>query len=464
MRVRDLFTIAGFLAAGVAIVAVPYFALVALGLVVIFVLYARQALWTSAIAALVLVPMGGIFSSSAAASYSTAVISQEIEEGDPLRRVAIILLLLIGLALLVNRPRELRRANLLIWIAIYGAIATASVLWSQDPELTLRHIVIAVAVSVFSMGVACVYYGRQAQGHIHLVRAICWTSTAACSLILALAIYRGQFHVFDIAWRLGSSGHENQTSQVAAVGFLAAVLTRARREIWQSRPELLLAIGIPALVLLLSKSRTTWLGLLVGIVVAELCSRRWTGKRLALLLVMAGALAAMVSTSSFQQLWQRGESEREMATGSGRIELWERVWPDVQKHLWLGYGFGAFWSPRTVSAEAEVVAGQGGAASAQNGHLDMVAQLGLVGLVVVLVLLAISSRNAWRLMKYPEYHAIGLTLLALNSAFLAINVSESFLEDIEYFPMIVVLTFSAFVSHRLSVLKSGTSSPSVMCV
>jgi exopolysaccharide production protein ExoQ len=450
MRAKDLFTIAGFLAVGVAIVAVPYLTLAALGLVVVFALYARQDLWTSAVAALALVPMWAIFSSTPAEAYSTAEISQNIEAGDPIRRAAIILLLLIGLAFIVHRPRELRRVNLLIWMALYITVATVSVLWSQDHELTLRHSVIAVAVSVFSMGVACVYYGRQPLGHIHLVRVICWTSTAACALILALAIYQQQFHIFDMAWRLGSTGHENQISQVAAIGFLAAVLTRTRREIWPSRAGLLLAMGIPALVLLLTKSRTTWLGLLVGIFVAELWKRRQSGIRLAALLVMACALAAAVSTSPVQQLWKRGESEREMDTGSGRIELWQKLWPDVRKHLWLGYGFGAFWSPDTVSAEAKK--GQWAATSAHNAYLDMVAQLGLVGLVVVLVLIGISTRNALRLMKYPEYHEIGLTLLALNAAVLAINVGESFLEDIDCYPMIVVLTFSVFVSHRLSVL------------
>ena len=187
MRARDIFTIAGFLAAGVAMVAEPYLALAALGLVVAFALYTRKALWTSAIAVLVFVPMWAMFRSTPAESHSTAEISQ-IEAGDPLRQVAIILLLLIGLALLVHRPRELRRVNLLIWIAIYATMATASVLWSQDPELTLKRSVIAVAISVFSMGLACIYYGRQPQGHIHLVRAICWTSTAASSLILGLAI------------------------------------------------------------------------------------------------------------------------------------------------------------------------------------------------------------------------------------------------------------------------------------
>jgi exopolysaccharide production protein ExoQ len=133
------------------------------------------------------------------------------------------------------------------------------------------------------------------------------------------------------------------------------------------------------------------------------------------------------------------------------MDLWQRVWPDVRKHLWLGSGFGAFWSGRTVSAEANP--GQWAATSAHNGYLDMLGDLGLVGLGIILVLFAVSSRNALRLMKYREYQEIGLTLLALNSAVLTISFGESLIERIEYFPMIVVLIISVFVSHRLSVLQ-----------
>jgi O-antigen ligase len=448
MRVRDLLTLGGFVAAGVAMLAVPHFALAVLGLVVVLALYARNALWTSAIAALVMVPMWDIFSSKPAESESIAVISQTIEAGDPLRQIAITLLLLVGLAFMVHRPPELRRVNLLVWLAVYMTIAIASLLWSQDSGLTSRRLVVAVAISVFSLGAGCVYYGRQPQGHVHLVRVICWISAAASSLILVLAILRREFHVTDTAWRLGSGGHENQLCQVAAVGFLAAVITRTRKEIWPSKAELVLAMLIPALVVLLTKSRTTWLGLIVAIVAAELCRRRANAKKLAVLLVMGSLFGILASGSSFQQVWNRGESEQTRETASGRTELWERVWPDVNKRLWLGYGFGAFWSPRTVSMEAKEWA----ATSAHNGYLDMVAELGLVGLAAILILVAVSSRNAWRLMNYPEYHEIGLCLLGFNIMVLVINTAESFLHDIENYPMIAFLTFSIFVSHRLSVI------------
>lgn len=450
MRVRDLFTIAGFfLATGVAIVAVPYFALATLGLAVVLALYVRNALWTSAIAVLVLVPMHAIFSSSPAESYSTAVISQAIEAGDPLRQVAIILLLLIGLAFLVHRPRELPRDNLLIWLAIYVGMATASLLWSQDRLLTLRGSIVAISVIVFSLGIGCVYYGRQPRGHVYLVRAICWTSTAVSMLILALAVFQGNFHVSDVAWRLGSMGHENQISQVAAVGLLGAILTRKRRDIWPGRIQVLCVMLFPGLAVVLTKSRTTWLALVASILVVEVCKRRSTAKKLAMILVMGSVLGLLVFASSSQRIWMRGASEGETATLSGRTKLWEQLWTDATKHVWLGYGFHAFWSPETVSAQA----GEWTPTSAHNGYLDMVAELGLVGLAMILILIWLSSRNAWRLMKFPGYVEIGLYLLALNSMVLVVNGAESFIEDIEYFPMIVILVLTVFVAHRLTRLK-----------
>jgi exopolysaccharide production protein ExoQ len=119
--------------------------------------------------------------------------------------------------------------------------------------------------------------------------------------------------------------------------------------------------------------------------------------------------------------------------------------------LWLGYGFGAFWSPRTVRAMSE----QWAPTSAHNGYLDMISELGFAGLAVIFGLIAISWRNARRLLAFPEYHEIGLYLLAFNSMVLVINSAESFLHEIEYYPMIVLLIFSIFVSHTLSPLRAA---------
>jgi len=428
---------------------VPYFALAALGLAVVLALYVRKTLWQSAIAALVLAPMRATFSSSPAQTHSAAMISQAIEAGDPQRQVAIILLLLVGLALLVHRPREPRRVNLLIWLTLYVTIAVASLLWSQDRLLTLRSSIVALSVIVFSLGIGSVHYGRHPQGHIQLVKAVCWTSTAASILTLFLALYRGNMHVLDFAWRLGSAGHENQISEVAAVGLLAAVLTRHSRTTWPSRLQILLVMAVPALVVVLTKSRTTWLGLMAGILVIELYKRRSTGARLAIILIMGIALGIVTSLPSFQSLWTRGDPGQTQ-TLSGRTALWKAIWPDVSKRLWLGYGYHAFWTPSNVTQIGGWVP-----TSAHSGYLEIVAQLGLIGLGVTMVLVVVSLRNAWRLAKHRDWQDIGLYLLALTSMALVIGATSSFIEEIENYPIIVLLTVMVFVSHRISVLKAA---------
>jgi O-antigen ligase len=160
-------------------------------------------------------------------------------------------------------------------------------------------------------------------------------------------------------------------------------------------------------------------------------------------------LVLLANTGMFHALWQRGETDSDLGSGSGRTELWRRVWPEVAKNIWLGHGAGAFWSPHNISLLAEDWA----ATSAHNGYLDTVAELGLIGLAVNLTLIAISTRNAWRLLSFPDYREIGCFLLALNCVVLVTNVSESALHDLEYYPMIVFLVSSIFVSHRLSLLS-----------
>jgi exopolysaccharide production protein ExoQ len=445
-RSRDILIVAGCSAASMAILTMPYLASAALAILALFMFYFRQALARTAIEAITLVPIWMLFSGTPTEASSSALIGQQIEAGDPTRRIAIAIFLLIGLAFLIHKPCELRHVNVIIWITSYSVLAAASLLWSQDVELTLRRLAVVVAVNVFSVGVACVHYGRRSDGHVCLARAICWTSVLASFLIVVLAIYRGEFHPFDLAWRLGSTGHENQISQVAAVGLLAALATKDRRDIWPSRALIAFVIAMTALSVLLTKSRTTWLGLIAAFFVAEIYRRRTRGKRLAALLAAGILVAILTNTFAFQQLWARGESGGELNSASGRTELWQKVWPQVSKNLWLGYGVGAFWSPRTIN----LLAGQWAATSAHNGYLDIVAELGVVGLAVNLVLIFVSSRNAWRLLVFPEYREIGLFLLALNSMVLVINTSESFLHDIEYYPMIVFLVCSIFVSHRLS--------------
>jgi O-antigen ligase len=304
---------------------------------------------------------------------------------------------------------------------------------------------------VFAAGIALAYCGRQERGHVYLVRAFCWTSAVASVLALGLAIYGGGLHPFDVGWRLGSEGHENQISQIAGVGFLAMALTKGKKDIWPSRAVLILTMVAPLVVVVLTKSRTTWFGLAAALLVAQIFGRGARSKKVAVVLSITVVLAGLFFASSFRNFLSRGESDVSLESASGRVDLWQRVEPEVTKRPLLGYGYGAFWSPDMIAAiEAEGWA----ATSGHNGYLDMVGELGIVGLAVLLGLLAASAKTAWQLMRHAEYYEVGLALLGLVVALVAMSAGESLLDDMDSYPMIMFLTLSVFVSHRLSLLHA----------
>ena len=69
-------------------------------------------------------------------------------------------------------------------------------------------------------------------------------------------------------------------------------------------------------------------------------------------------------------------------TLTGRTEIWTAVLDQVRQRPLGGFGFGAFWNKESVPAR--IVARQTGwpAPEAHNGWLDLLAQVGWVGLVL----------------------------------------------------------------------------------
>jgi O-antigen ligase len=392
-----------------------------------------------------------LFSSTSSLGNSIATTAREIDTGSPERRIVVLVLFLIGFACLVLKPRPMHRSNIAGWAAVYAILAVSSAFWSQDVMLTVRRCVILLAVLVFAAGVGAAYCGGKASGGRELVRTVCWTSFGVSLGVLTMQIYRGNVHLLEAGWRLGTPGRENQLAQIAAIGLIVAWLTRNSREIWPTRIGWLLPTAIPAFVLVMTKSRTTLVAAALALLLTEPLRKRVALKRALAFVVLASVLAALVSTSLFQTFWERGNSKA-LDTLSGRTEVWEAVWRQARLKPLLGYGYGAFWTPETINA----IKRHWIATSAHNGYLDMFAELGLMGSLVMLGLVVVCARNSWKVMAFPHDREIGVSLLGLSVLFLILNADESFVQDIEFFPMSALLVFSFFVSRRVGMIESLT--------
>lgn len=105
-------------------------------------------------------------------------------------------------------------------------------------------------------------------------------------------------------------------------------------------------------------------------------------------------------------------------TLSGRIPIWEHTWTEIQKHLILGYGFATYWIMGHPRLEIFADYFEGFKVNqAHNGFLEILLQLGIVGSIFFLFLMA---AYIYRMIKMRSNLAI-LVFVAI----LTLNYTES---------------------------------------
>ena len=441
-----LVAIAALLCAGALVTIDPAAALAAgAGALGLAAVAARPALLRFAVMALVLTPTFSLVRTTSGA-LAASQLAQSIESGSTMNRSAATILFVTGLLCIGLRFREIRQVNLLPWAGLFLALVFASVAWSDSSALTVRRSVEALFIIVFALGAGGVYLANRADGAAQTIRMICWASSLLSFAILAAFAIRGEIHLMSASWRLGHEGTENQVGWMASVGLLLAWVTSKRRDIWPRRAALRFNLLVPVLVVLLTKSREVWLGVLAGIAVMKLAEGRSLRKGIAKLALFAAVIGVLAATPVVQNLWARGATEEDLQSASGRTQLWEAAWPLIRGNLLAGHGMGAFWTPATVVA----LSTHWSPTSLHNGYLDTVAELGLIGMLVLMLTGAFAARNALRLMKRPQDREVGLAALVLYTCLVVVNAFGSVLEVFNYFPVTATLVLTFFVSRRLS--------------
>jgi O-antigen ligase len=125
-------------------------------------------------------------------------------------------------------------------------------------------------------------------------------------------------------------------------------------------------------------------------------------------------------------------------TLSGRVPIWEYVGTEIDKKLFLGYGFAAYWimGSTRILLFADYFEGFK-VNQAHNGYLEIILQLGLIGFAFFLVLLIV---YIYRMFKVNNNLAI-LVLISM----LTLNFTESVLFKVG----LGVTTFYFFAAYTL---------------
>ncbi|HVT35950.1 MAG TPA: O-antigen ligase family protein [Nevskiaceae bacterium] len=367
--------------------------------------------------------------------YASLNTSYAPSEGSDLSRVLWIILLT-GPLLIIAWRRTL--ASLLLrWInpflLVFMVMAIASLAWSDYPDVTARRLIRVLAVMLNALAFVLLgWHGRRFQ---HAVRPAL-TAMLIGSIVFGLlrpdlAIHQETSPELLNAWR-GLTNHKNTLGDAASLGFvlwLHAWLTRDGNRLLS-----LCGCAAAGACLVLSRSSTAMMATIaVSAVMPALLWvpqswRRWVKPgivaSLGLLVTYSVVVLGLIPGLGVLLKPITHLTGKDM-TFSGRTEIWAIIVKHIHLHPWLGTGYGGYWiGPYPWAPVYEFLLKlHFYPGSAHNGYLEIVNDLGAVGLVALLGYLCLLLRDSLRLLSFNN--AQGVLLIGLFFQQAIANLSET---------------------------------------
>ena len=340
-------------------------------------------------------------------------------DGSPILRFLWLPIYGVAFAGALWKAREIAQVCLrLPFLMLLLAVCALSFLWSIDPGLTARR-----SFAILMTTLAGLFIGTRYSWQT-LLRgfAVAWLVVAIVSFLAAILVpaFGRMQDVHVGAWQ-GLYFEKNQLgghmARAAIFAAFLAIMDGKYRWLWSG------ALALSIALVLLSTSKSSLLGLLVGLGILAVGAWMKQGVRVGLLPLWLGVIAAILTGAVFVfapdlvfQLLGRD------ATLTGRTDIWFALADNIEERPWLGYGYGAFWAPESAPGNWLREALQWDAPTAHNGWLEVTVALGLIGLILLtLDFLLTTSRavlaavNTWT----------GLFALAFIAQFFLFSLSES---------------------------------------
>ncbi len=335
--------------------------------------------------------------------------------------------LLIGL----RWKRSLAIASKDIWLWILTVLILQSYIWSEFPHVTYMGGREVWQMTLFGLYLASRFSLKE---QVQLLAITFGFGALSSTFFAVVTPWIGQ-HSWDHpgAWK-GIYDYKNTLGSMMIIGSLAYFLlpieilkTPIRKRIGIAIK--LTGIAICLAVVLFSTSKTSLViyFLLVAILIFY-GKFRWQGKLTIIYLDMTvlflGCFGTLALTNWINILTGLGKDY----TMSGRTLMWGTMLMRIRDKPWLGYGRGAFWAegsqyPIEVgnAITSSFIAPHG-----HNGFLDLVLDIGLIGLVLFLFSFTIaffrSLRRAYAVESSPDLWPLAFLLfLTMN------NMMESYL-------------------------------------
>lgn len=290
------------------------------------------------------------------------------------------------LLVLLRLPMFMRALPAVFISGILIGLCYASLFWSIAPDVTSRRSLALAFTTLFGLYLGTRYKGRDLTQIVALTFAI----LAALSLLVSIGYPKMGVHD-DInagAWR-GLWQEKNQMAAMMTLGFIAAnasaLMVPERRKFW---------IGVAVLIffmVVMSRSKTSLLACMLSLGALPVLMALRRGGVLSILFVWGATTLSLIGGTVFFLMPEVVlKALGKDPTLTGRTDIWDSLLRLSDKAPWLGYGYKAFWTPDSIPAA--VVREETGwkVPSAHNGWLDLLVQLGWVGVLLFSLCLVVT--------------------------------------------------------------------------
>jgi exopolysaccharide production protein ExoQ len=388
------------------------------------------------------------------------VVATSSAGGALFERVSKLFIVVVCMVFVLQRHQSVRRMGMQMkLITSFPILALLLYPVSQQPTRTISSGALLLA------GIFLLYYimSRYTLDQVLELLLVLGTVTVVASIVFALALPQyglDRMGGHATAWK-GIFSAKNYLGNMALFFLTVAVSYRGRTPFLRSVRISQIIFCLAAIAF--SRAATAYVLTAIYILLFAIMKTMHGFKKkdyfvvcfLLLVVVCAAAAAIMLSPDSIFTLLGKD------VTLTGRTGIWRAVTDSIAKRPLLGYGYQAFWLGLEGESYRVILAVSWVLAQAQNGFLDVMLEMGVVGLVIVVLVFGFAfrdgmvcllrSRDDTRLRAVEWY----LTIVILT---LIYNLDESFLFDPKHLgSMMFLLACVGLKIERLRLRVSNQS-------
>ncbi|MFZ6655991.1 O-antigen ligase family protein [Undibacterium sp. TJN19] len=324
--------------------------------------------------------------------------------------------------------KDIRAMNPFLAIVLIWCLASS--LWSPLSATTFKRAIQLYGIVMIGLSI------QMAARPLHLmVNYVLYTLMGLLILSFFMAVAVPSIGIdYDLggAWR-GALSQKNELGQVAALSILLWQIKACIEKV--GIQKLLFGMLFAFFMLVMSKSSTSMIITLLTSGVFHLLRKRYisssyslTRASLVLFCMLTVAVYVFFMHESRLPTWQEAASPIASLFGkgtdlTGRTDVWQLVWLEINKHYVMGLGYGAFWLGPDSLSQFVIDALHWIPLQSHNGYLDILNEQGLVGLIFVTLTLLTHAYYLNALSRLDRQQA------AFWSAMLTVVVITNFTES-----------------------------------